>query len=523
MSSPDTSSYVDLSVYDETPEEILNRILATGRSLLPEWRPEVGQIELSLAEAFATSTSEVVAAINRVPAATTEILLQLFGITRSDGAAATAELTLTFSTSTYVEAGTEFLYRDTTRSVSYIFSLDEAFNGTTGDVEVTAVAAGSAYNFSADGAALTILSGSVPNFTSAVFKTSPSGGTNPETDAEYFARGVNLLASYTSSLGTASQIQSYVVGNYTGVDRVKVYNRRRYRDRDTTSSQYGYHDGAALVAVGGLVGTPANAATELPVPASTMASMYTDLLDRIPAGMHVDIMTAELADVDVTATVVKQDGTSLSTVKTAVENALEDFFDTSEWAWGTQVRRNDVIALIDSVAGVDYVSALTMDGSTLIGTENIGYYAPSGGTAASVNLDISGATNGTYAAGDAAFYWVDSTTDPDNPTVYTFVNTGEVIVSGGAATNEPYVAIANGVNYNDQNNGGLISVGPTFTGSVGDTGGTATVNGGGAISGGSDDASTFVALDGTGAVSSDLVLRNLGTLVAPGTFTITVT
>jgi hypothetical protein len=96
-------------------------------------------------------------------------------------------------------------------------------------------------------------------------------------------------------------------------------------------------------------------------------------------------------------------------------------------------------------------------------------------------------------------------------------------VSGGAATNQPYIAVANGVNYNDQNNGGVISVGPTLTGSAGDAGGTATVNGGGAIAGGSDDADTFVALNRTGAVTSDLVIRNLGTLVTPGTMSITVT
>ena len=65
--------------------------------------------------------------------------------------------------------------------------------------------------------------------------------------------------------------------------------------------------------------------------------------------------------------------------------------------------------------------------------------------------------------------------------------------------------------------------GPSFTGSAGDQGGTATVNSGSALSGGVSDTTQFVALSGSTFVSTDLVLRNLGTLVTYGALSITCT
>ena len=184
--------------------------------------------------------------------------------------------------------------------------------------------------------------------------------------------------------------------------------------------------------------------------------------------------------------------------------------------------------MIDAVDGVDYVSSLTIGGDSLVGTSNIGYTGTTGGAKTTVNLDLAGATNATYAVGEATVYYVDSTTDPDGPVVYAYVNTESITVSGGAATNKAFQAVANGLNYNNQTNGGKLpdgtgGSGPSFTGSAGDQGGTATVNSGSALSGGVNDSSQFIALSGSTLVSTDLVLKNLGTLVTYGTLNITVT
>lgn len=522
--SPDVKQYIDLTVFDSDPIAALNEILKAGKGLLPTWNPQAGQIETVLAEAFAQRTSQVIAAVNRLPSATAEVLFQLFGLTRNDGTKATATVTITFNdaVSHTLPSGTQFLYRNASSGTAYIYELTADFTATSsGSATVTAEAVGSAFNQTANGESLNLLS-TAAYFQSAVFTTNASGGDNAETDTNYFTRAASLLASYTSGSTTSSQIKYYITGNKsTYANRVEVYNRRKYRDRDTTASSYGTHDGSILVAVGGTVNTAASASTELVVSSTNLSDLHTSLAARTPAGLTIDVMSAELASVDVTATVVKKEGATASTVKTAIETALKGYLDANVWDWSQQyIRRNEIISLIDAVTNVDYVSSLTMSGNTLIGTNNIGHMTTSGGSKATTTLNIAGATDGTYAAGEAAFYYVDSTTDPDNPTVYTFVNTASVTVSSNTSTGDAYQAISNGVSFNDDSNSGVIPAGTSgFVGSAGDTGGTATAAT--AISGGTDDTSQFTALSGA-LVSNDLLVKNLGTLVTFGTLNITV-
>jgi hypothetical protein len=540
--SPDLKKYVDLTVYDEDPVQLMNEILGAARGLLPNWRPEAGQIETVLSEAFAIRSASLANSINRVPAATTEVLLQLFGLTRSDGTKATATLTITFTDSDSFErtldAGTEFLFVDAVTGISYSFALDSAFtlNGPlSGTAAVSAVDVGSAYNVAASGKNLTLISASATFFESAVFSTNASGGTDAETDDEYFDRGVNLLASYTSAATTATQIKYYVGANKSYAKRVEVFNRRRYRDRDTTADDYGTHDGAVLVAIASTVSNPASAAAEVVVTSSNLADLHSSLADRTPSGLIVDVMSAELAEVDVTASVVKKSGFAGSDVSTAIQTALKAYLNANTWNWSTNtVRRNEVIALIDSVDGVDYVASLTMDASTLVGSNNVGHYTSAGGSKTTVNLDITGVSpddastvrgsgGSDYAAGELSFYYVDAAESV--PVIYEFTNTSAVTISSGAATNVAFEAVANGVNYNDTSNSGQVDPTATYpgTGTLATTLGSATKNSGSSFTGGSNDSNTFTALNGTGAVSDDIVLRNLGTLVTYGTLNITVT
>jgi len=537
--SPDVKKYVDLTVFDENPTTILNDILTTGRGLMPEWQPQVGQIELVLAEAFAVRSAEVANAINRVPAATTEVLLQLFGLTRSDGVKASATLSLTFTETATLPAGTEFLYVNAVTGVSYIFTLDEDATLTlvspaetvTGTFAVTAQTVGTAYNFSADDASVVLLARTASFLESASFATSPSGGTDAESDTAYFSRGVNLLASYTSATTTASQVKYYVSANKTYANRVGVFNRRRYRDRDTTATAYGFHDGAVLVAVGQTVSNAASASQELSVSASNLNDLYNSLDERTPSGLTIDVMSAELAEVDVTATVQKKTGYTGSTVQTAITNALKSYLDPNLWDFDhLTVRRNEIISLIDSVEGVDYVSSLTMNGKTLSGSDNVGYFTDSGGSKASFTIDVaSAAATTTYVEGAASIFYVDSSGPTVTPVIYLFSNAEFTTDGSGAATGVTYTAVANGLNYNDQTRGGAIVDGTTsFTAVTGDWSGSThssiTFSNTSTISGGSADISTFTPLnsDSDSAVSTDIALRNLGTLVVYGELSITV-
>lgn len=534
--SPDVKRYVDLTVFDEDPVTVINEMLATGRGLIPEWLPEVGQIEVVLAEIFALRSAEMGRMANRIPSATLEVLLQLFGLFRSDGVKATAEVTITFTDTNNrtLPTGTQFLYTDAVSGISYIFVLDEPFSssvhGISGNASVTAQVVGAGYNFTADGSYLSILS-SVSFVESVIFSTSPSGGRDAETDLNYFDRATSLLASYTTAATTASQIKYYISTNKTYANRVGVFNRRRYRNRDTTSTSYGYHDGSVLVAVGGIVSDSASAVIELPVSASNLSDLYESLDERTPSGLTIDVMSAELASVDVTATVQKQSNFIASTVSDSIVTALETYLDPNTWSFDDLiVRRNEIISIIDSVLGVDYVSSLSMNGKSLVGSNNIGYYGLGSGSQASFTMDVNTdlSASATFAAGDASVYFVDSDSATDVPVVYMFNNAEFTVNGSGDAVGVTYVASSNGINFNDTSNQGQVvpSGGANFTKVTGDWAGVGTVTftNASTISGGSNDVSTFIPLDSSvdDDVSADIVLRNLGTLVTHGTITITV-
>ena len=122
MASPDVSQYVDLTVHDEKASTSLQTILQAARAFVPGWVPQTGQIEVALAEVIARRSSEVVHAINRVPGATVETLLELFNITRSVGTQATATIKITAYGNFDLPAGSELIYVDTAATVSYVFT-----------------------------------------------------------------------------------------------------------------------------------------------------------------------------------------------------------------------------------------------------------------------------------------------------------------------------------------------------------------------------------------------------------------
>lgn len=538
--SPDVKSYVDLTIFDEDEILVLNSILETARALLPEWDPQVGNIEVALAEAFAVRSTEIVRAINRVPSATTEVLLQLFGLTRSDGARASCVLDITFTDSDTIDrslpAGTEFLYVDSVTGLSYIFELQEDFvliGELSGLATVDAQVVGSAYNFSADGAALTMLS-QESFFESATFNTSPAGGADPETDSEYFSRGVSLLASYTSAATTPNQIKFYVGANKTYAYRTGVFNRRRYRDRDTTAADYGLHNGAVLVAVASQVTNAASAAAEATVSSSNLNDLHVSLVDRVPAGLSVDVMSAELVEVDVSVSFAKDDGAITSEVSSAVQTALKDYLDPNVWDWDTnRVRVNDIVAVVSDVPGVRYVDGVSLNAKPLVGFENVGYYTEGGGSNASFTIDVNtNVNNQTWDVGQASVFYVDSSNATAIPTVYLFENEEFTTDGFGGADGVQYTAVATGLAYNDATRGGAVPDDYTTWSTVGGdwkygeppVSASVTFENVSVISGGSNDSEVFVPLnsDTDPAVTSDLVFKNLGTLAIYGSVTTTV-
>lgn len=371
MPSPDFSSYVDLTLFDTDATTVLNEILTHARGVIPQWQPEAGNIEVVLAEAFANETANLAAYINRLPDATAETLMQLFGITKSDGAKATATITVTMvDTAGYTLAAGTPVAQFTVGGLSLVYLTDTELTVSSGSssgvIGVTAQVVGTDHNTPSLGDSLQALI-SVTYIASIVFATAPTGGLFAESDDVYFDRATNLLGSYSSALATASQIQAHVLGNHTFAWRCNVYDKRRLRDRDTQATGYGLHPGYALIAVAGQNADQSDT-SDVTVSASSLAAIEADVESRTSAGVAIDIMSAELVSVVVTCDFVVKAGFDPDAVELTVDAALDVYLDPNVWPWTSVVRNNELIALVDGVAGVDYVTLLTTAGTTVIGT-----------------------------------------------------------------------------------------------------------------------------------------------------------
>jgi hypothetical protein len=379
MTSPDWSEYVDLTPYDLSAVDIFNEAITEARTKLPEWVPYAGSIEVVLLEAIATEAANMVAAANRVPGATTETLLKLFGVERSDGTKATTTITVVaINTAGYtISSGTNFAYfpPDDRDPVVYTTTADLVIpNGSaSGTVDAEAAEVGTASNEPSSGAAVQVLE-TIPYVKSSTLASKPSGGLEAESDTEFFQRAINTLQSYSAAASTSSQIESVILTDHNPPAwRAKAFNLERESDRDTSASGWvaESHPGYVLVAVA-KQNADSSDSSDIPLSASELQAIADDINDRSNASLVVDVVNAEVVDVAITITVYKKEGFQSATVASSIESTLDGWLDPNSWDWNQVVRINDVIALVDQVDGVDYVSSVGNITTTSANASNSG-------------------------------------------------------------------------------------------------------------------------------------------------------
>ena len=370
--SPDFSEYVDLTIYDTDAEVLLNQIVTYGRTIIPEWTPAAGEIEMMLAEVFAVGAADLASYINRLPGGILEAVIALFDVERSDGVAATGtvQFTMVDTNGHTIPSGTTLVYTGGLVPLAFTTDSDLTISSpsSTGSVAVTAITVGAAFNDVP--AAATVQAISNTDYVSTVAFTSTNGATgglDPDTDDAFLSRITNTFSTYSSALVTPSQIRASVLDNFASTAyRCAVYDKERYLDRAVSSTTE--HPGYVLVAVASQNATNSTGNfADTTLSASEIAAIRTPLEDRIPAGLQVDIMPAEVVSVSVTASIKAVSGADTSVVETSVNNALAAYFDPNTWDWTKSVVRvNEVISLIDSIVGVDYVESVTLAGNSEI-------------------------------------------------------------------------------------------------------------------------------------------------------------
>lgn len=240
MPSPDFSQYIDLTVDDRTAEDLYDQAVEYARVALPEFTPRPGTIEDAVLQATAFLASQNIATINRLPYGLMEGILRLMGLERYESSFSTVDVEFTLSAPGETVPIDFYVVYDAQvgdTTVQYSFKTTAAVTAAPGEYTVTATltcqVAGVIPSLEI-GTELTIVQ---PNATilSCVTTQTIVQGDEPETDVEYFSRGTTFLASLSTTLVTSTQVEQYIISNFSDVHRCKVYDLRN-PVRDTAGS-----------------------------------------------------------------------------------------------------------------------------------------------------------------------------------------------------------------------------------------------------------------------------------------------
>lgn len=356
MPSPDATPYVDLTLLDVSSEQLAAASVHTLASRLPGWQPREASTEVMLLETSAVMVAELIYAINRLPGAVLETLLRLFDLDRSLGTPATAyaELTVVDALGHTIPAGTRLRLDIDPGTEPVTFTLDADLvvdpGDTAGVAAITAVESTTTPNGAVVGTTLIILD-AVPAV-SAKLTTSPAGGTGPEDGAAFLERATPVLARLTDTLvlpdhftARALELGDQLVAPVYRARTLNLYDA----DTDTPDSA-GHVTVAVLARDGAELTGPQLTAVDNALEAQALASL------------SIHVINATVTAVPVEAQVTIRPGYNEAQVLEAAADAVRAWLDPNAWEWSDTVRENELIALLDNVAGVDYVEWVLLDG-----------------------------------------------------------------------------------------------------------------------------------------------------------------
>lgn len=321
------------------------------------WIPGDSDLEVIQIEALAPMAQDVVRQASIMPgAALRQFGYSFFGISKGLGNGATAYATFTFGDTAghTIPIGFQvnidgWAFETTTTTVI------SAGNASATGVELRAVVAGAAGN-SLNAASARPMS-SLDTLTTVVITSGPSGGVDPQDDDAYTDEVVRQFQLTGLTLVSPRDFELRSLQEaYVG--RVVAFNPGTGRNVTVVAV---HPDGTAL--------------------STGEKALLTTILSDVEY-RHVNVVVTvtdpTYTAVAVSVTVKAYPGSDFPTVKAAVEQKLASIFDPRSWGqpfstegqrdniWYNDVtiRRNKIIDLVSDVEGVDYVTALTINGNS---------------------------------------------------------------------------------------------------------------------------------------------------------------
>lgn len=343
--SPDIT-VIGIELPDADALAIAEASLEELQRLMPDFEPRDGSPEVLTIGAIATTNAALVGEVQQIPSRFILSLGKLQGIDRNDGTAAAgvilvqldAERTLT------VPAGTQFgdpisgILTATIDDVA-IIDADEillpARATDTGTVAAALVA----------GTLLDIFD-AIPGSVTATVATAFTGGTDPETDEQYFGRLSARQGRSHSSLVLPDDFKHFALEDRRVWRAVAIDN---WNGADP--EMIGDDKGSTTILVYGRGGEP--------VDGTVLVELETGMRAICASLIRPYVASAPVVAVPVSVAVKAMIEADHLTVQAAVEATIASWLHTDRWPFGRPVRPNELIEIVGAVVGVDYVDALT--------------------------------------------------------------------------------------------------------------------------------------------------------------------
>ena len=334
---------IDVTELDYTdPADLVDVALERASTLVPDWVPREGNVEIVLLEQFAVLVAALIERVESVVPQVTMQILEMSGLERFAGEP--AELTVTVGVSDtfghVIPAGTQVVVGDPDADTPLTGTLAEAVTVDSGEYEAEGTIVLDEVGVVTDLSTSTdvLLIDAVVYVESITVDAVASSGLDAETDDEFLARGSAWLASLTQLLGRPDQFSARALTDIR-VGRALAVNR---------------WDG---------VGTPGEVAGELTVLVLDTAGEALDgpVLTEIQEALQavavtelvvtVDTPVVTAVDVDVEITLLP--GYISDAVIAAVEDSITAYLSALTWEWGGALRLSRLLQVVETTEGVD--------------------------------------------------------------------------------------------------------------------------------------------------------------------------
>lgn len=346
----DLRGYIDLTLFDRDPSDLVERAILDAVAKLPGWVPKEGLLEVVLIEGHALQVSELVYAINRIPGAVAEGLLRLQDLDRDQGAGPTATVLVTFSDtvgrtlpagsrlSLTLPSGDQVLFTLTEDAVAAPASSTDAA------VPVASTRLTSIANGTLSGTPLALLDQAF-YVQSVALDSTVTGGRDPEDTASWLSRAVQRLSRLVDTLVlprhfTAAAAEEPGVARATTID---LY--------DPAVGPPGSNPGHVTIAVLGPGGVALSGGAK--------TALYDRIRPLAAAHLAIHVADATVTAVNVNVTVERDPNFTSVEVVANITARLTDYLSPDTWDFSGTVYRNELISVIDQVAGVVRVITLT--------------------------------------------------------------------------------------------------------------------------------------------------------------------